>query len=204
MCFKGSVGGGFWPGLFHRSINKGLEVGIKCQTSVNVRKGIGIRQWRSGLWVWTARVPRFILVNLSNATGCTSTTAGTVAVMLGKEFAALRAGFDEVFLSIAGVSQASNIDCLEAALSVPGPDLDAVETVLRDNAMAASADAYRTLLQAKDDALDPLPCPTCGGVMKRPKTFTTRLGKMRVDRSYCRCSGCGKGLYPLDACCFSQ
>ena len=78
MCFKGSVDGSFWPGPFRLSINKGLEIRIKCQTSVNVRKGIGILQWRSGSWVWTARPPRFILGNLSNATGCTSTTTGTV------------------------------------------------------------------------------------------------------------------------------
>ena len=76
----------------------------------------------------------------------------TVTVLSGEEFAALRAGFDGVLLSIAGVPQASGIDRLEAALSVPGPDLDAVETVLRDHALAASADTYRTLLEAKDDA----------------------------------------------------
>ena len=105
----------------------------------------------------------------------------TVTVMSGEELAALRTSFDEVLLSIAGVPQASGIDCLEVALSVPNPDLDAVETVLRDHALAASADTYRTLLEAKDDALDRPRCPTCGGVMKRherkrPKTFTTRLG----------------------------
>ena len=102
--------------------------------------------------------------------------------MSGEEFAALRAGFDEVLLSIAGVPQTSGIDRLEVVLSVPGPDLYVVETVLRDNAMAASVGTYRTLLEAEDDALDPPPCPTCGGVMKchgpkHPNTFIIRLAK---------------------------
>ncbi len=40
-----------------------------------------------------------------------------------------------------------------------------------------------------------------GGVMKRhgpkrAKTLTTRLGKVTVERSCCRCTGCGKGLCP--------
>ena len=50
----------------------------------------------------------------------------TVTVMSVEELAALRTsfdGFDEVLLSIAGVLQASVIDRLEAALSVPGPVL---------------------------------------------------------------------------------
>ncbi len=34
---------------------------------------------------------------------------------------------------------------------------------------------------------------------KRAKTLTTRLGKVTVERSHCRCTGCGKGLCPLDA-----
>lgn len=130
----------------------------------------------------------------------------TVTVVSGAELLALRerlTRFEYVMSAIGGL-QSGNIDRLSAELSVPRPDLDAIEMVLRDDGLAASAEAYRLLLEAKDAELEPPPCPVCGGEMKRhggkrPKTFTTRVGPTTVERTYCRCSGCGKGLYPLDA-----
>lgn len=130
----------------------------------------------------------------------------TVAVVSGGELRALRARLARFarFVSAHGGSAPDGIDRLAAELSAPGPDLDAVETALRDDGLAASAAVYRRLLEAQDDDLDPPACPKCGGVMKRhgpkrAKTLTTRLGKVTVERSYCRCTGCGKGLCPLDA-----
>ena len=151
------------------------------------------------------RIPGF----WSSATGCTFTIAGTVTLVSGEELSALRkrlARFDRVG-SATGGPQSVNIDRLSAELSVPKPDLDAIETVLRDDGLAASAEACRLLLEAKDDELEPPvcpACPACGGEMKRhsgkrPKTFATRVGPTTVERNYCHFSGCGKGLYPLDA-----
>jgi len=127
--------------------------------------------------------------------------AGVVATAVSEEdLAAPRESVDGFVPAVEGARP----DGQAPELSGPGADLDAVEKALRDEGLAASAEAYRRLLEAKDGDLDPPPCPECGGEMRRygpgrPKTFTTRLGKVTVTRSYCRCSRCGRGLSPLDA-----
>ena len=80
------------------------------------------------------------------------------------------------------------------------PDLDAIETMVRDGVPGGGA-----LLEAVDARLagkSPPSCPSCGRRMERRgrvgKTFGTRLGEARVRRRYFYCRKCGVGDYPLD------
>ena len=159
------------PGRSVGQSTRFLEVEITCQKSINVRKGIGdpaVEKRFMGLNSKTAAVHlgEFVERDGLYIHHRRDGAQVTITVMSGEEFAALRAGFDE-----------------------------AVETVLRDNAMAASADTYRTLLEAKDDALDPLPCPTCGRDeapwTKAPKDLHHPSGR-GAGRDPCRLGGDGQ------------
>ena len=101
-----------------------------------------------------------------------------------------------------GMAQ-SELDRLSAELDRPGPDLDAVETSLRDGGNAVAALQMKRLLERKDATLPAPVCPGCGRAMKRerekrPKTFTCRMGPVTVERSLWRCRGCGGTAVPLD------
>ena len=101
-----------------------------------------------------------------------------------------------------GMAQ-SDLDRLSAELDRPGPDLDAVETSLRDGGNAVAALQMKRLLERKDATLPAPVCPGCGKAMKRerakrPKTFTCRMGPVTVERSLWRCRGCGGTAVPLD------
>ena len=92
---------------------------------------------------------------------------------------------------------------LEAELSCGGvPDLDAIETSLRDRALGGAARIYTALLEARDAALPAPDCPSCGRRMERHgragKTFRTRIGPIRIERIHVRCRACGVGFHPLD------
>ena len=85
------------------------------------------------------------------------------------------------------------------------PDLDAIETTVRDGVLGGGAKYYAALLEAVDARLagkSPPSCPSCGRRMERRgrvgKTFGTRLGEARVKRRYFYCRKCGVGDYPLD------
>jgi len=47
-----------------------------------------------------------------------------------------------------------------------------------------------------------LPCPACAGKAKfignRPRTITTVVREIRIERAYYHCSSCGHGEFPLD------
>ena len=92
---------------------------------------------------------------------------------------------------------------LEAELGSPAPDLDAVETSLRDGALFSAAARLKRMLESLDGRLPAPDCPKCGKAMrregaKRAKTFTSMVGKVKVMRSYYRCRGCGETAAPLD------
>ena len=85
------------------------------------------------------------------------------------------------------------------------PDLDAIETMVRDGVLGGGAKCYAALLEAVDARLagkSRPSCPSCGRRMERRgrvgKTFGTRLGEARVKRRYFYCRKCGVGDYPLD------
>ena len=85
------------------------------------------------------------------------------------------------------------------------PDLDAIETSIRDGMLGGGAKHYAALLETVDAHLagkSRPSCPSCGRRMERRgrvgKTFGTRLGEVRVKRRYFYCRKCGVGDYPLD------
>ena len=82
------------------------------------------------------------------------------------------------------------------------PDLDAIETSIRDDLLGGGAKCCAALLEAFDAALPPPSCPRCGRRMDRHgrvgKTFGTRFGPVRVERRRFRCRGCGDSCFPLD------
>ena len=85
------------------------------------------------------------------------------------------------------------------------PDLDAIETSIRDGMLGGGAKRYAALLETVDARLagkSRPSCPSCGRRMERRgrvgKTFGTRLGEARVKRRYFYCRKCGVGDYPLD------
>ena len=63
------------------------------------------------------------------------------------------------------------------------PDLDALETTVRDGMLGFGARGYSVLIEALDAELPAPPCPDCGRRMERHcrigKTFPARLGRLR-------------------------
>ena len=95
------------------------------------------------------------------------------------------------------------LERLEAELSAPGPDLEAIETSLRDDALSSASARLKRLLEARDAQLPAPVCPQCGrrmrcGSVKRPKTFTSAVGRVEVMRSHYYCRRCRKSSVPLD------
>ena len=85
------------------------------------------------------------------------------------------------------------------------PDLDAIETSVRDGVPGGGAKRYAALLETVDAHLagkSRPSCPSCGRRMERRgrvgKTFGTRLGEAWVRRHCFYCRKCGVGDYPLD------
>ena len=82
------------------------------------------------------------------------------------------------------------------------PDLDAIETSLRDRSLAVGAKVYADLPEARDAALPAPACPSCDRRMERHgragKTFEARMGAVRIERIYVRCRACGVAFHHLD------
>ena len=81
-------------------------------------------------------------------------------------------------------------------------DLDGIEIAIRDVTHSSGAAMYKSLLERVDAELPTPDCPTCGKPMERHQKFgkslASRLGPVEVERTYCRCRGCGSGFFPLD------
>lgn len=91
---------------------------------------------------------------------------------------------------------------LAAEAAGPSPDLDSVETAFRDGLHDSGATALKAFLEEVDRELPTPNCESCGKAMQRHqlkvKRFTTRLGSVEVERTYCLCRDCGGGHFPLD------
>ena len=75
-------------------------------------------------------------------------------------------------------------------------------TSTRERALDLGAKTCADLLEARDAADPPPPCPSCSQRTERhsrsAKTFRTRLGPVRVERTCFRCRDCGGGFHQLD------
>lgn len=84
-----------------------------------------------------------------------------------------------------------------------GIDFEAVETAVRREAMRIAARAVERRLNAdhSDHNRAWLPC-ACGGQARyggrRPKSFMTVLGELRLLRAYYHCETCNRGFFPRD------
>jgi len=82
------------------------------------------------------------------------------------------------------------------------PDPDGIELAFRDGTHASGAAGLRALLEGWDGRSGTPRCDRCGEPMTRKgrhgKTFSRRLGKVRLSRTCVRCRRCGAGHFPLD------
>ena len=84
-----------------------------------------------------------------------------------------------------------------------GLDFEAIETAARRRALqvAARAVARRLNADTRDHAGPTVPCP-CGQAARyagrRPKTFTSVLGELTLERAYYHCAACARGFCPRD------
>ena len=82
-------------------------------------------------------------------------------------------------------------------------DFEALEKAARRQALEIAAQAVAGSLNAdhSDHAGPTLAC-ACGGAAayagRRPKTFTTALGEMTLERAYYHCRDCEEGFFPRD------
>jgi len=107
----------------------------------------------------------------------------------------LKAGFDAAVIA--------EIGALVGPGAVEGLDFEAIEMAARQRALRVAARAVERHLDAdtSDHAGPSVPC-TCGMPARyagrRPKTFTTALGEMTLERAYYHCDACDSGFCPRD------
>jgi len=86
---------------------------------------------------------------------------------------------------------------------VDGWDFEAIETAVRRQALQVAARAVEQRLNADtgDHAGSTVPCP-CGQAARyagrRPKTITSVLGELTLERAYYHCAACARGFCPRD------
>ena len=82
------------------------------------------------------------------------------------------------------------------------PDLDALETSIREKMLECGAKACKALLEAYGAELPAPPCADCGERMDQSaravKGFLSRLGLIDLERIQFHCRSCRVGLHPLD------
>ena len=154
------------------------EEAAKHPPLVRMHRGVVTHYWRDGGEVRCREVP-------------------------AEELPGGRAPEMDVLLAAAEAEFGRLLPRLKAALRGDGvSDLDAIETSVRRGLFGCGAKAYAALFEALDAELPPPPCETCGKRMERhrrvAKTFHTRLGPVRVWRTYYICRPCGDGYFLLD------
>lgn len=98
---------------------------------------------------------------------------------------------------------AAEIERLIGKGASEGLDFEAIETAARREALRIAAKVVENKLNDDfSDYIGPfLPC-SCGGHMcyegRRPKTFVTVLGEMKLARAYYHCKTCKNSLVPRD------
>jgi uncharacterized protein with PIN domain len=81
------------------------------------------------------------------------------------------------------------------------PDLTQFEDAVMATRKEISVEMLKELLRGEQNRT-PLEvhCAKCGQAMenkgKRPQVLETRLGTLRLERTYYHCPQCGKGLFP--------
>jgi hypothetical protein len=101
------------------------------------------------------------------------------------------------------VELATEFDALVGPGAADGLDLGAIEVAARRRALALAARAVERRLDAdtSDHAGPTRPC-ACGGraryAGRRPRTFTTALGELTIQRAHYHCAACGAGTFPRD------
>lgn len=109
-----------------------------------------------------------------------------------------------------GLQKVFDTDVLAEIEAFVGPGVvdalgfEAIELQARQRALRMAARVIQQQLNADtgDEQGPTLPCPCCGQVARyagrRPKSFTTALGLMRLQRAYYHCDGCAGGFCPRD------
>ena len=97
---------------------------------------------------------------------------------------------------------AAEAERLIGAGSLDGLDFEAVETAARQLALAVMGKAVAQRLNADhSDETGPVVC-ACGAETRfagrRPKTFTTALGPLTLERAWYHCDRCSEGFAPRD------
>jgi hypothetical protein len=110
-----------------------------------------------------------------------------------------KGGFKEAF----DAEVVAEIEALVGPGAVDGLDFEAIETAARRRALTVAARAVEQRLNAdgSDHRGPTVPCD-CGQAARyagrRPKTFTTALGDLRLGRAYYYCDACERGFCPRD------
>ena len=110
-----------------------------------------------------------------------------------------KGGFKEAF----DAEVVAEIEALLGPGAIDGLDFEAIETAARRKVLQVAARAIERCLNAdtSDYAAPTLPC-VCGKPARyagrRPKSFQSALGELRLDRAYYHCEGCEAGFCPRD------
>ena len=145
---------------------------------------------RDGVFMQQRRIGRRVRCREVEASGVPASEAGALHAAAEAEFG-------------------RSLPLLTAELPGSGvPDLDAIETTVRDSVPGGGAKCCAALLETVDAHLagkSRPSCPSCGRRMERRgrvgKTFGTRLGEVRVRRHCFYCRKCGVGFYLWTARC---
>ena len=110
-----------------------------------------------------------------------------------------KGGFAERFAAEVG----AEIEVLVGPGAAAGLDFEAIEQAARREALAVAARAIERRLNAdRTDYLGPTVACACGQTARyagrRPKTLTTALGSLTLERAYYHCDACHKGVCPRD------
>ena len=98
---------------------------------------------------------------------------------------------------------AAQVAALLGPRRADGQDFEALEQALRRRALGLAAQALAQYFNADDaDHSDSTVACACGGKARyagrRPKTFTTLLGPLTLERAYYHCDACRTGVCPRD------
>ena len=113
----------------------------------------------------------------------------------GGQKGGFKAGFDAAVVA--------EIEALVGPGALEGLDFEAIEIGARRGALGVAARAVERCLNAdRSDHQGPTIACDCGRQARyagrRPRTFTTALGEMTLERAYYHCAACGSGSCPRD------
>jgi len=113
----------------------------------------------------------------------------------GGQKGGFKAGFDAAVVA--------EIEALVGPGALEGLDFEAIEIGARRRALGVAARAVEGRLNAdRSDHQGPAIACDCGRQARyagrRPRTFTTALGEMTLERAYYWCEACGSGSCPRD------